>query len=97
MGLEKSFWGLYPASYKITSFPFKKSPIWAFRPKLLNRTLEIHIHAFIAFVDPENIGVEPKYMFLSHSVQNLLPVQYSKITPYTHIRAFKNMQFLMNR
>ena len=77
MGLEKSFWGLYPDSYKINGFQFKKSPIWAFRPKLLNRTLEKHILAFIAFVDPQNIGVEPKYMFLSHSVQNLLPVQYS--------------------
>ena len=77
MGLEKSFWGLYPAIYKITSFPFKKLPIWAFRPKLLNCTLEKHILTFIAFVDPENMGVEPKYMFLSQSVQNLWPVQYS--------------------
>ena len=33
-----------------------------------------------AFLDPENVGIEPKFIVLSQSVQNLCRVKFFKIT-----------------
>ena len=33
-----------------------------------------------AFVDPENVGIEPKFIALSRSVQNLWRVEFFEIT-----------------
>ena len=33
-----------------------------------------------AFVDPDNVGIEPKFIILSRSVQNLWRVEFFEIT-----------------